>query len=69
MYTVLHVHICHTMALNANVCPKVLFTGLRMNYKKEVSIAFGNYAEVYDGTEYMACSHSVPCIALYSCNG
>jgi hypothetical protein len=30
--------------------------------------AFGDYIEVYDGTDNMACSRSVPCIALYPCN-
>jgi hypothetical protein len=25
-YVVSHINICHTMALNVNVCPKVLFT-------------------------------------------
>jgi hypothetical protein len=41
---------------------------LCMNYKKDLSLAFGDYAEVYNGTDDMACSHSVPCIALYQCN-
>jgi hypothetical protein len=68
MYAVSHINICHTTALNVNVCPKVLFTGLCVNYKKELSLAFGDYAEVYDGMDNMAHSHSVPCIALYLCN-
>jgi hypothetical protein len=63
-YAVSCINIRRTTALNMNVCPKVLFTGLRVNYKKE----FGDYVEVYDGTDNMARSHSVPCIALYSCN-
>jgi hypothetical protein len=45
-----------------------LFTGLRINYKKELSLAFGDYAEVYDGTDNTAKSRSIPCIALYPCN-
>jgi hypothetical protein len=56
------------MALNVNICPKVLFTGLHMNYKKELSLAFGDYAEVYVGTDNTAHRHSVPCIALHPCN-
>ncbi len=67
-YVVSYINICCTMALNINVCPKVIFTGLHVNYKKEFSLAFGDYAEVYDGTDNIACSHSVPCIALYPCN-
>jgi hypothetical protein len=67
-YAVSHINIRRTTALNVNVCPKVLFTGLCMNYKKELSLAFGNYAEVYNGTDNTARSRSVPCIALYSCN-
>ncbi len=39
-----------------------------MNYKKELSLAFGDYAEVYDGTNNTARSCSIPCIALYPCN-
>jgi hypothetical protein len=61
------INICCTTALNVNVCPKVLFTGLPMNCNKELSLAPGEYAEVYDGTDNMACNHSVPCIALYPC--
>ncbi len=45
-----------------------LFTGLCMNYKKEFSLSFGDYAEVYDGTDNMAHSCHAPCIALYQCN-
>ncbi len=46
----------------------LLFTGLHVNYKKELSLAFGDYVEVYDGMDNMAHSRSVPCIALYPCN-
>jgi hypothetical protein len=56
------------MALNRNTCPKVLFTGLCVNYKKELSLAFGDYAEVYHGTDNTAKSRSISCIALYPCN-
>ncbi len=67
-YAVSRINIRHTTALNVNVCPKVLFTGLHVNYKKELSLAFGDYAEVYNGMDNTACSRSVPCIALYPCN-
>jgi hypothetical protein len=67
-YAVSRINIRCTTALNVNVCPKVLFTGLRVNYKKKLSLAFGDYVEVYDGTDNTARSRSVPCIALYPCN-
>jgi hypothetical protein len=55
-------------ALNENVCPKVLFTGVKVNYKKELELAFGDYCEVYNGTDNTSASRSVPCIALYPAN-
>jgi hypothetical protein len=64
-YAVSHINIRCTTALNVNVCPKSFFTGLRVNYKKELSLAFGDYAEVYNGVDNTARSCSVPCIALY----
>jgi hypothetical protein len=67
-YAVSRINIHRTTALNISVCPKVLFTGLRVNYKKELSLAFGDYVEVYDGMDNTARSRSVPCIALYPCN-
>jgi hypothetical protein len=40
---------------------------MRINYKKELELAFGDYVEVYDGTENTSKSRSIPCIALYPC--
>mmetsp|Transcript_2609 Transcript_2609/g.3980 ORF Transcript_2609/g.3980 Transcript_2609/m.3980 type:complete len:661 (+) Transcript_2609:626-2608(+) len=37
----------------------------KMNYKKELELAFGDYCEVYDGTTNTSASRSIPCIALY----
>ncbi len=37
-YAVARLNIWHTMALNRNVCLKVLFTGLCVYYKKELSL-------------------------------
>jgi hypothetical protein len=65
-YSVARMNIKRTTALNQNVCPKVLFTG--MNYKKELELAFGDYCEVYDGTDNTSASRSIPCIALFPCN-
>ncbi len=36
------------MAINQNMRPDVLFTGLKINYKKELELGFGDYCEVYD---------------------
>ena len=67
-YAVARSNIKRTTAINQNVCPKVLFTGVKVNFKKELELAFGDYCEVYDGTDNTARSRSVPCIALYPSN-
>ena len=61
-------NIFRTTALTQNVSPKVLFTGLKVNYKKELELAFGDYCEVYDGRDNTSKSRSIPCIALFLCN-
>jgi hypothetical protein len=38
-------------AINLNVALKVLFTGMRMDFKKEFCLAFRHYCKVYDGTD------------------
>ena len=67
-YALSRLNICRTTALNENVCPKVLFTGMKVNYKRELEIAFGDYCEVNNGTDNTSASRSVPCIALYPAN-
>ena len=67
-YAVARINIRRTTAINLNVCPKVLFTGMKLNYAKELDLEFGVYIEVNDGTDNTAKSRSVPCIALYPCN-
>lgn len=59
------INIKRTTAINQNVCPKVLFTGVKVNFKKELESAFGDYCEVYNGTDNTSTSPSVPYIALY----
>ncbi len=61
------INIRRTMAINLNVCPHVLFMGMRINYKKELELAFGDYIEVYDGMDNTSKSRSIPCIALFPC--
>ena len=67
-YAVARINIRRTTALSDNVCPKVLFTGVKVNYKKELELAFGDYCEVYNGTDNTSASRSIPCIALYPSN-
>jgi len=50
-YAVARINIKRTTAINQNVCPKVLFTGIKVNFKKELELAFGDYCEVYDCTD------------------
>ena len=68
-YAVARLNICRTTALTENVCPKVLFTGVKINYKKELELAFGDYCEVYhDGTDNTSAGRSIPCFTLYPTN-
>jgi hypothetical protein len=50
------------------MCPLYLFTGSKINFKKQLTLAFGDYCEVYNGTDNTSKSRSIPCIALHPCN-
>jgi hypothetical protein len=63
-YVISRINTEWSTAINQNVAPKVLFTGLRMDYKKEFSLAFAEYCEVYNGTDNTSRARSIPCIAL-----
>lgn len=67
-YCVSRINIQRTTAINQSVAPRVLFTGMRVDYRKELCLHFGEYCEVYDVTDNTSKSQSVPCIALYPCN-
>jgi len=67
-FVVSRINMERSAAINLNVAPKVLFTGVKSDFKKEFSLAFGDYCEVYDGTDNTSKERSVPCIALYPCN-
>jgi hypothetical protein len=43
----------------------VLFTGIPVDYKKELLVAFGDYVEAYEGTDNTLRARSSACIALY----
>jgi hypothetical protein len=50
-YAVSRLNIRRTTSLSGNVCPRVLFTGVLGDYKKELLLAFGDYVEAYEGTD------------------
>lgn len=52
--------------INGNICLRVLFTGLKVHYK-ELELTFGDYLEVFDGTDNTSKTRTIPCIAIYPC--
>jgi hypothetical protein len=64
-YIVLRLNIRRTTALSENVSPRVLFTGMLVNYDKELCLAFGDYVESYEGMTKTSKARSSACIALY----
>mmetsp|Transcript_22436 Transcript_22436/g.32130 ORF Transcript_22436/g.32130 Transcript_22436/m.32130 type:complete len:716 (-) Transcript_22436:89-2236(-) len=54
-----------TSALYGTQSPRVLFTGIKPNYKKELGLSFGDYVEVHNGTTNTSQEQSLACIALY----
>ena len=67
-FVVSSINMERSVAINLNMALKVLFTSMKSDFKKEFSLAFGDYCEVYDGTDNTSKERSVPCIALYPCN-
>jgi hypothetical protein len=53
--------------VSQNVCARVATTGMKLDFSKELSLGFGDYCEVYDGTGNTTRSRSIPCVALYPC--
>ena len=50
------------------VCPRVEFTGRKPNYKRELTLGFGDYCECYDPAakgNRVDRSRTEPCVALY----
>jgi hypothetical protein len=64
-YAMSRINIRRTTALSENVCPRVLFMGMPIDYKKELQLAFGDYVEVYKGTTNNMVARSAACIALF----
>jgi hypothetical protein len=67
-YAVGRINLRRTSSLSSNLSPYRLFTGTRINYRKSLQLAFGDYAEVFDGSDNTSRSRTIPCIALHPCN-
>jgi hypothetical protein len=68
-YAVTRLNMRRTFSKVSNVAPRVAFTGIRPNYKKEFELSFGEYVESYDITcksNDAEQNRSQPCIAMYS---
>jgi hypothetical protein len=64
-YCVSRLNIRRMTELAENICPRVLFTGVPVDYKKELMYAFGDYVRAYEGTTNTSRARSSACIALY----
>ncbi len=67
-YAVGRINIRRTASMASHLSPYCLFTGTRVNYKKSLQLAFGDYAEVFDGSDNTSRSRTIPCITLHPCN-
>jgi hypothetical protein len=45
-----------------------MFTGAKVNYRKQLQLAFGDYCEVYNKTDNTSRSRTIPCLALSPMN-
>jgi hypothetical protein len=64
-YSVSRLNIRRTSSLSENICPRVLFTGIKVDFKKELNLSFGDYVEAYESTDNTSAARSAACIALY----
>ena len=64
-YAVARINIQRTSALSENTAPRVAFTGMPVQYQKELRFAFGDYVEAHEGTDNTARARSAACIALF----
>jgi len=64
-YAVSRINIQRTSALSENIAPRVAFTGMPVQYQKELRFAFGDYVEAHEGTDNTSRPHSAACIALF----
>jgi hypothetical protein len=66
-FAVFRINIKRSTAVRQNACARVAFTGIKPDFCKELSLGFGDYCKVYDGTDNTTRSRSLPCVALYPC--
>jgi hypothetical protein len=64
-YVISRLNIRQTTALAENICQRVLFTGIPVDYKKELMYAFGDYVEAYEGITNTSRVRSASFIALF----
>ena len=69
-YCVSRYNLKRSSGLADNVCPRVKFTGRKVDYKREFQLAFGDYCEVYLRPKHGEKNDAYrprtePCIALY----
>jgi len=64
-YAISWLNIRCTSAVNTNVSLRVLFTGIKPNFKKDLKAAFGNHVAAYEATDNMSNAHTCICIAMY----
>ncbi len=50
-YAVGRINLWRMTAMSSNMSPYRMFTGTRVNYKKSLALAFGDYVEVFDGSD------------------
>jgi hypothetical protein len=67
-YVVSRLNARRTTSIEGNMCPKVLFTGRPLEFKKEFRLAFGDYVEAYEGTTNTMTARSTACVALCPTN-
>jgi hypothetical protein len=65
-YSVSRLNIRRTSSLSENVCTRLLFTGVEVDFKKELHLSFGDNVEVYEHTDNTSAARSTACIDLYS---
>jgi hypothetical protein len=64
-YAVSTVKLQRTSVLTENIAPRVAFTGMPVQYQKELRFAFGDYVEAYEGSDNTSRPRSTACIALF----
>ena len=67
-YAVNRINMRRTSSRSTNIAPRVAFTGVKPNYKKEFALAFGDYCECYDPkvqSRNAEQNRTESCIALY----